>query len=144
MVDYPRLPDGVIDWYYPEYGKGLDKSISDIVTHLPGVDQAIQFKAMGMAREASMALLAHRHKGRANITVGRHPNADARTMDWYVYLNDDDPGGEGIADLKGNIHQRSAISIEFGWNTKSGKRVDGLHILGGVMKRAAGKYRGPK
>jgi hypothetical protein len=39
---------------------------------------------------------------------------------------------------------RSAMSIEFGWTTKKGKEVPGLHILGGAMNRAVARYRGPK
>ena len=142
MADYPTVPDGTIDWYYPEYGKGKDGSIADIVTHQPGVHKVLQYKAMGMGREAAAALAAHRHRGNAQVEVAKHPNVSSRSPDWYVYLVDADPGGEGKAGK--NKFQRSAMSIEFGWTTKKGTEVPGLHILSGVMKRAARKYRGPK
>lgn len=139
MVDYPKGSTGDIHWYLPEHGRN---GLNDLVSHMGGVRNAVQYEAWGLAREASMAMAAHRHRGRAHVEMGRHPNASPRTPDWYVYLRDADPGGEGIAGK--NKGDRSAMSIEFGWTTKNGNEVPGLHILGGVMKRAARKYRGPR
>lgn len=136
MVNYPRIPDGTIDWYVPESGRS---GLGDIVSNQDGVRQAVQGQAEGMAREAAVLLSAHRHKGNAGINV---TGAPPRQLDAYVELRDMDPGGEGIAGK--NKMDRSAMSIEFGWTTKTGKEVPGLHILGTVMKRAARKYRGPK
>lgn len=133
-----------IEWLTPEGApakrRGKD-SVESTVSHLEGVKLAVDGKAMGMAREASMELLSHRKTGGARVEMGRHPNPGAETPDWYVYLVDMDPGGEGKA---GNRRDRSAMSIEFGWTQTHafGKKLkrpvhhDGLHILGGVMKRA--------
>jgi hypothetical protein len=134
--------EGDIEWYYPESGKGVDASINDIISHIPGVEREIQHKARSLGSEAWVQLLWHRHTGAAKIEVSRHPSASPRTPDWYVYLLDADPGGGNY--VRKNRMDRSAMSIEFGWTTKSGKRVDGLNILGSVMDRAARKYRGPK
>jgi hypothetical protein len=131
-----------IEWYFPERGKGIDKSISDIVTHFPGVEREIRLKANSMASEAWVQLLWHHKSGAAKVEVGRHPNDTPRSPDWYVYLKDADPGGEGKAGR--NKYQRSAMSIEFGWTTKKGTDVPGLNILGSVMHRAAAKYGGPR
>jgi hypothetical protein len=121
-------------------------SVEDTVSHLDGVRAAIYGKALGMAREASLALSHHHRTGAAHVTVSRHPHAGARTPDWYVYLRDADPGGEGKAGL--NKADRSAMSIEFGWTQTHvfGKRLaepihhDGLHILGWVFERAVSRY----
>lgn len=128
--------DHIIEWYGPDRGKG---SVEDTVSHMPEVRRAVFGKAMGMGREAAMALSAHRHRGNAFIEV---EGAPPRLLDAYIYLRDADPGGEGIAGR--NKADRSAMSIEFGWTTKKGKEVPGLHILGGVMHRAARRYRGPR
>ena len=139
-----------IDWYYPEHGKGIDKSISDIVTHIPGVEKAVLQKATAMAAQAQAKLLAHHRTGSAKVTVDRHPKASGRTPDWYIYLRDVDPGGKGKAGK--NRYDRSAMSIEFGWTQTHawGRKLpkpiehDGLGILSGVMNRAAQKYSGPR
>lgn len=139
-----------IEWYYPERGKGIDASISDIVTHFPGVEAAIKLKANSMASEAWLQLMWHRRTGSAKIEVARHPKAGGRTPDWYVYMRDADPGGEGKAGK--NKYDRSAMSIEFGWTQTHafGRKLakplhhDGLDILGSVMRRSAAKYRGPR
>jgi hypothetical protein len=136
MVNYPIVPNGTIDWYVTEYGHG---GLGDIVSNQDGVRKAVQGKAEGMAREAAALLSVHRHRGNAAINV---TGAPPRMLDAYVELRDADPGGEGKAGK--NKMDRSAMSIEFGWTTKTGKEVPGLHILGTVMKRAARKYRGPK
>lgn len=115
-------------------------SVEDTVSHLTAVKAAVYGQAVGLGREASMALLHHRHKGRAHIEVGRHPHAKLNSPDWYVYLRDADPGGEGIGGE--NKFDRSAMSIEFGWTAKNGRHVDGLNILGGVIARAAARHRG--
>jgi hypothetical protein len=133
---------GDVTWYYPEKGKGIDKSLNDIVTHFPGVEREIRLKASSMASEAWIQLMWHRRTGGAEVAIDRHPRHDPRSPDWYVFLRDTDPGGEGKAGR--NKHERSAMSIEFGWTTKNGKEVDGLNILGSVMARAAKKYRGPR
>lgn len=139
-----------IEWFYPERGTGIDKSINDIVSHFPGVERAVRLKANSMASEAWIQLLWHNKTGAAHIAVGRHPGASARTPDWYVYMKDADPGGEGIAGK--NRWDRSAIGIEFGhvqtsrFGVKLPKpvKVEGLHILANVMDRAARKYSGPR
>jgi hypothetical protein len=139
-----------IEWYFPESGKGVDKSINDIVSHMPQVERAIQVAAVKIAIDATARLSAHRHKGKAEVEIARHPNASERTMDWYVYLRDADPGGEGKAGK--NKYDRSAMSIEFGWTQthafgrKLAKPIDhpGLNILSDAMNRAASKYRGPR
>jgi hypothetical protein len=140
MVNYPIVPNGTIDWYVKEYGKN---GLGDIVSHQPGVHDATLGAAMGMARVAAANLSAHHDKGHARIEVDRHPNHGKRTPDWYVYLTDTDPGGN-VTGVWRNQMDRSAMSIEFGWTTKKGKEVPGLHILGGAMKRAVARYRGPK
>lgn len=123
-----------IHWYVPERTKG---SVEDIVSHMPEVRRAVAGQAMGMAREAAALLSVHVRTGRAHIDV---EGAPPHKLDWYVLLRDQDPGGEGKAGA--NKRDRSAMSIEFGWTTKTGKEVAGLHILGAVMKRAARRYRG--
>lgn len=128
--------DHTIEWFVPERRKG---SVEDIVSHFDGVRNAVHYKALGMGREAAALLSAHRRKGQAFIEV---EGAPPRQLDSYVYLRDADPGGEGKAGK--NRRDRSAMSIEFGWTKKNGEHVEGLHILGQVMKRAAGRYRGPR
>jgi hypothetical protein len=146
----------MIEWYYPESGKGVDKSINDIVTHFPKLDLAIHSKASSLAAQAQARLAAHHRSGAAKVEVDRHPRASARTPDWYVYLRDADPGGKWRNSTgKGkasNIPDRSVMSIEFGWiqTHAFGKKLpapiphDGLGILSGVMNRAAQRYSGPR
>jgi len=131
-----------IEWFYPEKGKGVDKSISDIVTHFPGVEGAVHTAANSMASDAWATLMRHHRTGAAHIEVARHPRASARTPDLYVYLLDRDPGGN--VKVWRNLMDRSAMSIEFGWTTKGGKEVPGLNILGGAMARAAARYGGSR
>lgn len=126
--------DHIIEWLTPDRGKN---SVEDIVSHFPGVREAVMGAAMGMARDASANLSLHYRKGNAFIEV---EGAPPRKLDAYVYLRDADPGGEGKAGR--NRRDRSAMSIEFGWTTKTGKDVKGLHVLGNAMKRAASRYRG--
>lgn len=116
-----------IQWFGPRSGKG---SVEDVVSHLGPVRQAVTGKAMGMAREASMALSRHHLTGAAHINVTLAP---PRELDVYVEMHDQDPGGRGRRPGK----DRSAASIEFGWEGH-----DGLHILGNVMNRAIGRARG--
>jgi hypothetical protein len=141
-----------IEWYYPEHGQIPNGTINDIVSHLPGVEREVKLKANSMASEAWLQLMWHHKTGAAHIEVARHPKASARTPDWYVYMRDRDPGGEGIGNATGNKRDRSAMSIEFGWTQTHvfGRKLkepihhDGLHILGSVMDRAAAKYKGPR
>lgn len=126
--------DHIIEWLTPERGKN---SVEDIVSHMPGTRSAVMGAAMGIARDASANLSAHYRKGNAYIEV---EGAPPRKLDAYVYLRDSDPGGEGRGGR--NKNDRSAMSIEFGWTTKKGKEVPGLHILGNAMRRAASRYRG--
>jgi len=132
-----------IEWYGPTSGRG---SVEDVVSHLGPTRAAVYGKALGMGREASAALAGHRRTGAAHVTVGRHPHAGRRTPDWYVYLKDADPGGEGMAGK--NRQDRSAMSIEFGWTQTHafGRKLaeprhhDGLHILGWAFERAVSRY----
>ena len=141
------MADGDIDWYVKERGKD---GLGDIVSHMPEVERAVQVAAVKIAIDATARLAGHRDKGRAEVEIARHPNPGARTPDWYVYLKDADPGGEGKAGK--NRYDRSAMSIEFGWTQTHafGRKLaqpvehEGLHILEGAMNRAARKYRGPK
>lgn len=119
-------PVSNIQWFTPLRGKG---SVEDIVSHMAPVRAAVTGKAMGMAREATTALSRHHLTGAAHINVTLAP---PRTLDVYVELHDRDPGGVGARPGK----DRSAASIEFGWEGH-----DGLHILGNVMKRAIGRAR---
>lgn len=146
----------MIEWYYPTSGKGADKSINDIVTHFPKLELAIHSKASALAVEAHARLAFHHRTGAARVTVERHPRRGARTPDFYVYLQDADPGGKWHNSTgKGkasNIPDRSVMSIEFGWTQTHafGKKLpapikhDGLGILSAVMHRAAQRYSGPR
>lgn len=135
---------GDIEWYGPPRGKG---SVEDVVSHLDPVRDAVRNKGEQMGREAEMLLLAHHKTGKARIRV---EGAPPRKLDTYIYLEDEDPGGEGKAGK--NRGDRSAMSIEFGWTQTHvfGKKLakpihhDGLHILGQVMKRAGSRYRGSR
>lgn len=126
--------DHIIEWYGPDRGQ---HSVESHVSHMPGTRAAVLGAAMGMGRQAAANLSAHYRKGNAYIEV---EGAPPRKLDAYVYLRDSDPGGEGKGGR--NINDRSAMSIEFGWTTKTGKEVPGLHILGNAMKRAASRYKG--
>lgn len=128
--------DHIIEWYGPERGKG---SVESHVSHMDGTRAAVLGAAMGIGRDAAANLSAHYRRGNAYIEV---EGAPPRKLDAYVYLRDSDPGGEGKGGK--NKNDRSAMSIEFGWTTKNGKFVPGLHILGNAMKRAAAKNRGLK
>lgn len=128
--------DHIIEWYGPERGKG---SVESHVSHMDGTRAAVLGAAMGIGRDAAANLRAHYRRGNAYIEV---EGAPPRKLDAYVYLRDSDPGGEGKAGK--NKFDRSAMSIEFGWTTKKGKEVPGLHILGNAMKRAAARNRGLK
>ena len=128
--------DHIIEWYGPERGKG---SVESHVSHMDGTRAAVLGAAMGIGRDAAANLSAHYRRGNAYIEV---EGAPPRKLDAYVYLRDSDPGGEGKGGK--NKNDRSAMSIEFGWTTKNGEFVPGLHILGNAMKRAAAKNRGLK
>lgn len=127
-------PVSDIEWYLPERGPN---GLASHVSHLEGTRKAVHGKALGMAREAAAALAMHHLKGNAHINVTGSPPTK---LDSFVELRDADPGGLGRGGK--NMGDRSAMSIEFGWTTKNGKEVPGLHILGNVMNRAAGRYRG--
>ena len=126
--------DHIIEWLLPAKGKN---SVESLVSHMDGTRSAVFGMAMGLARDASANLALHYRKGNAFIEV---EGAPPRMLDSYVYLRDSDPGGEGKAGR--NKRDRSAMSIEFGWTTKTGKDIKGLHILGNAMNRAASRYRG--
>lgn len=132
-----------IEWYHKERGgRGPESSTGAVVSHLPGVKNALAEKARSMASSAWLSLAWHRQTGAARIEVEKHD------LDWYVVLKDADPGGEGIAGK--NRMDRSAMSIEFGWTQTHvfGNKLEqpirhpGLNILGGVMDRAARRYGG--
>lgn len=134
-----------IEWYHKERGgRGPESSTGAVVSHLPGVKDALAKQARGMASSAWLSLSWHRQTGAARIEVEKHD------LDWYVVLKDADPGGEGIAGK--NRTDRSAMSIEFGWTQTHvfGRKLDqpihhpGLNILGGVMDRAARRHGGGK
>lgn len=144
MADYPNVPDGTIEWYHKERGgRGPESSTGAVVSHLPGVKNALANQARGMANQAWLVLSWHRHTGAARIEVEKH------NLDWYVLLTDADPGGN-VKGVWQNQMDRSAMSIEFGWTQTHvfGKKLkkpihhDGLNILGGVMDRAARRYGG--
>lgn len=126
--------DHTITWLMAPRGR---HSLESYLSHLDGTRKAVHGKAMGMGREAAAGLAAHHLKGNAYINV---TGAPPRRLDSYVELRDGDPGGRGKAGK--NMRDRSAMSIEFGWTTKNGNDVEGLHILGDVMKRAARRYGG--
>ncbi len=145
--------DHTITWLTPSGAPASDRgrnSVEDTVSHLDAVHAAVRRKADAMAREAQLGLLRHHRTGGARVEVARHPSPGARTPDWYVYLRDADPGGEGVAGK--NKRDRSAMSIEFGWTQTHafGKKMkkpvhhDGLNILGDVIDRAAARYTGPQ
>lgn len=139
------MADGDITWLVKERGKG---GLGDIVSHFPGVEHAVQVAAVKITIDATTNLARHRDKGRAEVEIRRHPRAGATTPDWYVYLQDADPGGEGKAGK--NKGDRSAMSIEFGWTQTHawGKKLDqpvrheGLHVLENAMNRAVARYGG--
>ena len=126
--------DHIIEWLTPDRGI---HSVEGIVSHMPGTRSAVLGMAMGLGRDAAANLAAHYRKGNAYIEV---EGAPPRKLDAYVYLRDSDPGGEGKGGK--NMNDRSAMSIEFGWTTKKGRDIKGLHILGNAMNRAASRYRG--
>jgi hypothetical protein len=90
-----------------------------------------------MASTAWLTLLFHRQTGAASVEVIAPPTTE---LDCHVALHDTDPGGNG----KGgpNKHKRSAMSIEFGWTTKNGKHVEGIHALQHAINVAASRYGG--
>lgn len=127
-----------IHWYHPARGgRGPNSSTAAVVSHLPGVRLAVQEQARGMASDAWLTLLFHRKTGAASIEVVAPPTTE---LDAHVVLHDTDPGGNG----KGgpNRHKRSAMSIEFGWTTKNGKHVEGIHALQHAIDRATARYGG--
>lgn len=142
-----------IEWLTPSGApapkRGKD-SVEDTVSHLEPVRTAVYRKALSLGRDAEMRLAGHHRTGKAHVTVERHPRPGARTPDWYVYLKDADPGGNGRAGK--NKADRSAMSIEFGWTQthafgkrlKSPRKHEGLHILGGALERAINRYTGPQ
>jgi hypothetical protein len=132
-----------IEWKHPARGgKGPESSTGAVVSHLPGVKNALALQARGMASDAWVSLSAHRKTGGAKIEVEKH------WLDWYVLLTDADPGGS--VKVWKNSMDRSAMSIEFGWTQTHafGRKLkqpihhDGLNILGGVIDRAARRYGG--
>jgi hypothetical protein len=145
-------PNGKIYWYHrAKGGRGPESTTGAVVSYLPGVRQAVSEKAHSMASEAWLQLAWHRKTGAAHIKVEKYD------LDWYVKLVDKDPSGEElgsrisrVANNGTNERDRSAMSIEFGWMQTHafGKRLkvpvhhDGLHILDGVMKRAAARHGG--
>ena len=145
-------PEGRIYWYHRERGgRGPESSTGAVVSHELGVKAALAEKAFSLGTEAMIALAQHRQTGAAKIKVEKH------ALDWYVMLTDPDPSGESPGSRLSRVHvggtnekDRSAMSIEFGWMQTHafGKRLkqpvhhDGLHILGGVMDRAARRHGG--
>lgn len=139
MAAFNADTDHVIDWYHPARGgRGPESSTGAVISHLPGVKAALSEEAHSLGVQAEMALAGHRKTGAAQIEVEHH------ALDWYVKLTDPDPGGNGFR------QDRSAMSIEFGWHQTHafGHRLkqpihhDGLHILQGVIDRAAARHRG--
>lgn len=140
----PGTPAGRIVWKHKaKGGRGPESTTGAVVSHLPGTRTALHNMAMKMGHEAAMGLALHRRTGAAHIEVEKHD------LDWYVMLTDRDPGGS-VYGVWQNQMDRSAMSIEFGWTQTHvfGKKLkqpihhDGLHILDGVMKRAASRYGG--
>ncbi|HEX9087699.1 MAG TPA: DUF5403 family protein [Arthrobacter sp.] len=132
------MPD--IDWYHPARGggrRGPEVSTGAVVSHLPGVRAAVVAQARSIASDAWLQLLFHRKTGAASIEVIAPPTTE---LDAHVALHDTDPGGQGKGGK--NKHKRSAMSIEFGWTTKNGKHVEGLHILQNAIDHAARRYGG--
>lgn len=144
-----------IEWYHKERGgRGPESSTGAVVSHLPGVKDALAKQARGMASDAWLSLAWHRRTGAARIEVEHHD------LDWYVLLTDADPSGGSpgrrmsrVSNVGGtNEKDRSAMSIEFGWvqthvfgnKLKQPIHHPGLNILGGVMDRAARRHGGGK
>lgn len=148
----PGWPEGKIFWYHrAKGGRGPESTTGAVVSHNPGVKQALSEKAHSMASEAWLQLAFHRKTGAAHIKLEKHD------LDWYIKLEDKDPSGESLGSRRSRVHvgttnekDRSAMSIEFGWHQTHafGRRLkvpvhhDGLHILEGVMKRAAARHGG--
>lgn len=146
-------PEGKIYWYHKARGgRGPESSTGAVVSHLPGVKWELAMTARSMGSEAWLALAFHRKTGAAHIKVEK-----GHQLDWYVRLEDKDPSGEKlgsrlsrVANNGTNEKDRSAMSIEFGWHQTHafGRKLkvpvhhDGLHILDGVMKRAAARHGG--
>jgi hypothetical protein len=140
----PGTPAGRIHWYHKaKGGRGPESSTGAVVSHHLGVKFTLAQQAYSMGASAMIALAQHRKTGAAKIEVEKH------NLDWYVMLTDADPGGS-VKGVWRNQMDRSAMSIEFGWTQTHvfGKKLkqpihhDGLHILGGVMDRAARRYGG--
>ena len=146
-------PEGRIYWYHREKGgRGPDSSTGAVVTHELGVKAELATTAYSLGTSAMIALAQHRKTGAAKIKVEK-----GHQLDWYVKLTDPDPSDERlgsrvsrVANNGTNEKDRSAMSIEFGWMQTHafGRRLkqpvhhDGLHILGGVMERAAARHGG--
>lgn len=148
----PGTPNGTIHWYHKARGgRGPESSTGAVVSHMPGVKNAVALQARGMASSAWLTLSFHRRTGAAKVEVEHHD------LDWYVMLTDADPSGGSPGSRMSRVNvggtnekDRSAMSIEFGWIQTHvfGKKLKqpiqhpGLNILGGVMDRAARRYGG--
>lgn len=131
------MADVEFEWY-ENYGADRGKgSIGDLVSHMPGVRIELRVTATKIYMAAQIELAVHhKHANGAKITMTSPP---IHKLDFYVWLKDMDPGGEG---RETNRQDRSAMSIEFGWTQthaygkklKRKRKHDGLHILGKAMK----------
>lgn len=86
------------------------KSMNQVISHLPGVKAAIRQKAQQIGARAEARLAGHRYEGQAGISI-THGDVDS-----FVNLDDD-----------------AAMSIEFGHEHNfTGKHVEGLYIITGA------------
>lgn len=109
---------------------GWDKTVEAVLAHHASTHLALGRAAQKIYRKAQMRLLAHRDTGSAKVGISHG------SLDWYVYLEDADPGDGDPPNYTG---KRSALSIEFGHRVKgSSRRVGGLYIITGAVGAVGG------
>lgn len=86
-----------------------DKQVNRIVSHLPGVRQAVYDKADEIGTRAESRLAGHRRTGRSSIEVE------------YTRIN-------GLVSL---VDPENAMAIEFG-HARGNTNVEGLYIITGA------------
>lgn len=121
--DHPR--------YANEIGAGSLGTVEAVLAHTGETRRALHRGAKLIAGRAKTNLLMHRDTGAAHVGL------EHGELDWTVYLEDSDPGGQPA----NRTGKRSALSIEFGHLHRAAdgtvKRIGGLYVLTNAANAAS-------
>jgi len=93
------------------------RRINELISHLPGVVDAVYDEAVDLKRRAEFKLAEHRREGHTRIVLERSiPDAIV-----------------SLVDTDNNKGEPAAHAIEFGHHSKSGKWIPGLYVISGGL-----------